>query len=73
MNSSSKVITALVIGIAAGALAGILLAPDKGSETRRKISEEGEKLAGSLKKRFQEAKSHCGCEKKEMESAVEGA
>ena len=31
-------------GVALGVLAGILLAPDKGSETRRKLSEKGSEL-----------------------------
>jgi gas vesicle protein len=38
----------LIAGFALGVLAGILLAPDKGSETRRKIAERG----NDLKDRF---------------------
>lgn len=34
----------LLAGFALGVLAGVLLAPDKGSETRRKISEKGKDL-----------------------------
>jgi gas vesicle protein len=34
----------LLAGFALGVLAGVLLAPDKGSETRRKISERGRDL-----------------------------
>lgn len=55
MNNTSKILAAFAIGAAAGAIAGILLAPDKGSETRRKLSEEGQKLAESLKKKCYEA------------------
>ena len=36
--STGKVITGIVAGMAAGAVLGILLAPDKGSETRKKIA-----------------------------------
>lgn len=54
MNNTSKILAAFAIGAAAGAIAGILLAPDKGSETRRKFSEEGQKLAESLKKKCYE-------------------
>jgi gas vesicle protein len=34
----------LLIGFAAGMVVGMLFAPDKGSETRRKISETGNDL-----------------------------
>jgi len=37
---ASKFLTGLALGV----LAGILLAPDKGSETRRKLSEKGRDL-----------------------------
>ena len=33
-----------ITGVAIGVLAGILIAPDKGSATRRKISEKGKDL-----------------------------
>ena len=38
----------LLLGFATGMLVGMLFAPDKGSETRRKISEKG----SDLKTRF---------------------
>jgi gas vesicle protein len=34
----------LITGVAIGVLLGILIAPDKGSETRRKLSEKGKDL-----------------------------
>ncbi|MBC7828992.1 MAG: YtxH domain-containing protein [Chitinophagaceae bacterium] len=40
MNSTSKIIAATLAGVATGALLGLLFAPDKGEETRRKISEK---------------------------------
>jgi gas vesicle protein len=40
MNSTSKIIAATLAGVAAGALLGLLFAPEKGEETRRKISEK---------------------------------
>jgi gas vesicle protein len=42
----------IAIGAAAGALAGILLAPEKGSETRRKLIEKGDSYSKNLKNRF---------------------
>ena len=47
--SKSKLITGVLAGAAAGAILGILLAPDKGSETRKKIAKKGNDLSGSVK------------------------
>ena len=58
MNTAGKFLTAIAAGVAAGAILGILYAPDKGSETRRKISSQGEKLTSDLKRRI-----HLGKEK----------
>lgn len=69
MNNNSKIWAALAIGAAAGVITGILLAPDKGSETRRKLSEEGKKLADSLKNKCNKAADDL---KKEMEEAGNG-
>jgi gas vesicle protein len=49
MNNTGKILTAAVAGIAAGAVLGILFAPDKGCETRKKISEQGKKITESVK------------------------
>lgn len=47
--SSGKVVLGLLAGAAAGALAGILFAPAKGSRTRRRIMRKGENYIGDLK------------------------
>ncbi len=47
MNNFSKVSLAFLAGAAAGAIAGILLAPDKGTETRRKITDKAKDLKES--------------------------
>lgn len=39
MNDTGKIISALLAGFAAGAAAGILFAPEKGSDLRQKISD----------------------------------
>ena len=49
MNDNSKVIVGLLIGLAAGAALGILFAPDKGDETRDKLSESLKNLGDSIK------------------------
>lgn len=50
--NSGKVILGALAGIAAGALIGVLFAPDKGSESRRKIVKTGEDYLDSVKERF---------------------
>lgn len=50
--SKGKLITGILAGAAAGAVLGILLAPDKGSETRKKIAKKGNDLSGSVKDGF---------------------
>ena len=50
--NSGKVILGTLAGLAAGALIGVLFAPDKGSESRSKILKEGEEYLDSLKKEF---------------------
>lgn len=52
MNNHSKVLIALAAGVAVGAVLGVLLAPGKGSDTRKKIFDEGKKMSGDLKNRF---------------------
>ena len=50
--SSSKIFTGVLIGAAAGAVLGILFAPEKGSDTRKKISKKSSDLKESLKTKF---------------------
>ena len=46
--SNSKVFIGFLVGAAIGGALGILLAPDKGAETRKKIIEKGNDLGDSL-------------------------
>jgi gas vesicle protein len=66
MNNNGKILVALAAGIAVGAVAGILFAPDKGSETRRKINEKGKKFAEEFKEKFSRAKEKANDMKEEF-------
>lgn len=43
-NGNAKLIGAVLVGAAVGAVIGILFAPDKGSETRKKLMTRGREL-----------------------------
>ena len=49
---TSKLLLGVLAGMAAGAVLGILLAPDKGSETRRKIMDKSGEFADDIKEKF---------------------
>lgn len=70
MNTTSKILTAMAVGAAVGAIAGLLLAPDKGSETRRKLKEQGRKVADEMKAKFQKGKEKMNGMKEDMEEAI---
>ena len=48
MNDTTKIVSALLAGFAAGAAAGILFAPEKGSDLRSKISETAKDWSDTL-------------------------
>jgi gas vesicle protein len=50
--NSGKVVLGALVGIAAGAALGILFAPDKGTNTRRKISKKGDDYVDELGGKF---------------------
>ncbi|MFM6953964.1 MAG: YtxH domain-containing protein [Sphingobacteriaceae bacterium] len=58
MNDVSKIGVALLAGVAIGAVVGILLAPDKGAETRSKLRDLLNDLGGKLKDFSEEEAEH---------------
>jgi len=63
-NNSIKLVGALVLGTAIGAALGILFAPDKGSETRKKIANKSSDLTDTIKEKLNDLMSEV---KKEVE------
>ena len=70
MNNTGKILTAVAAGAAAGAILGVLFAPDKGSETRRKINEQGKKIADGVKDKLQKGKEKANDLKESIVKAV---
>jgi gas vesicle protein len=54
MNNTGKVLLGVLAGIVAGGLLGVLYAPDKGLNTRKKISKKSGDYADALKDKFNE-------------------
>jgi gas vesicle protein len=52
--SSGKVLLGVLAGLAGGALLGILVAPAKGSDTRKKYVKKGSDFTDELKSKFNE-------------------
>ncbi len=51
-----KVLSGVLLGAAAGFVIGLLIAPEEGKKTRKKILDEADKLADNLLKEIEEAK-----------------
>jgi gas vesicle protein len=63
---TGKIVLGTLAGIAIGAVVGVLMAPDKGSETRKKLSKKGSELTGGLKDKYASLKD-------KYNSALDGA
>ena len=57
MNKTQSTLFALVAGLAAGAVIGILLAPDKGENTREKIAKKTADLKKELEGQVEVSKA----------------
>jgi gas vesicle protein len=74
MKNITKILIALGAGLLAGGVLGVLFAPDKGAETRRKMRENGKKLKDQVgdklkwgKEKLDEKMKRAGAE---MEEAI---
>ena len=71
MSNSAKVVVAFAAGVALGAIAGILFAPDKGKETRKKISDAGKKTLEAIGDNIKKGKEKVETVKERMEEFVQ--
>ncbi|MBC7411772.1 MAG: YtxH domain-containing protein [Bacteroidia bacterium] len=72
---TGKLVVGVLAGVAVGALVGVLFAPHKGSETRRKIVEKGDDSMDEMKDKFEELLNSfaekCECAKEDMQKLYE--
>ena len=71
MANNGKLIAALLLGAAAGATLGVLFAPDKGSETRRRLADRASELGDGLNERLNKGKEMLGDLKDRFSSKAE--
>ncbi len=72
MKPAMKVLGALGLGLAAGAVAGILLAPRKGDETRKLLRRKGEKMADRMKFNLKKGERMVANLKEDVQDSVNG-
>lgn len=65
MKKNAKLLIALGTGLVVGGILGVLFAPDKGTETRRKLADQGKKMTDKIKNKFNK-------EKEELMARVNG-
>ncbi len=51
--STGKLALGILGGLAAGAILGVLFAPEEGSKTRKKIADKGNDLADEIKRKLE--------------------
>lgn len=56
MNTLAKIAIAAGAGLVAGGVLGVLFAPDKGENTRKKIADSGKKLTDTVKEKMSNLK-----------------
>jgi gas vesicle protein len=56
MNTLAKIAIATGAGLVAGGVLGVLFAPDKGENTRKKIADSGKKMTDTVKEKMSNLK-----------------
>jgi gas vesicle protein len=70
MGNNQKTLLALLAGAAAGAALGLLFAPDRGKETRKKIFDSAKKIKDTLQEKAQEQITNLNEVKEKIYSSV---
>ena len=70
MKNCGKVAVALLAGLAAGTIVGVLFAPSKGSDTREKLNDSLSDLADALGERTKEQLDQLNDFKEQLVSTV---
>ena len=70
-KEAGKLILTTLTGVASGAIIGLLFAPDKGSETRRKISKKGDDYLKKIKKDIDEAREYLNNRVEETQDEID--
>lgn len=65
---ASNVLLGIIGGLAAGAILGVLYAPEKGSETRKKIAKKSGDIKDNLKESFNDLLSNVEDKYKDLAS-----
>lgn len=69
---SGVILLGVVAGVAAGALLGVLLAPDKGRDTRKKVIDKKDEFTEGLKEKFNEFLASVGEKFDKVKGEVSG-
>jgi gas vesicle protein len=72
MKPGMKALAALGAGLAVGAAAGILLAPNKGTETRRIIRKKGQRMADRLQRKVRDGERFVVGVKEDIQDTLNG-
>jgi gas vesicle protein len=72
MNDNSKVLIGLLAGLAAGAALGLLFAPEKGTDTRDRLSQSLKDLSDSIKDKAADEINNLANLKDKVVSSVKG-
>lgn len=68
---AGRVILATLTGVASGTILGLLFAPDKGTETRKKISQKGDDYLNKMKRDIDELRGYLNSKVEETQREID--
>ena len=66
MTTAEKVLSGFILGVAVGAVIGVLYAPKKGYKTRKLLAKSASGIRNTAAKTYHSAKDILGLEKKKL-------